>query len=186
MPESHASIADIYLKLKQQANRDLRRLGVDAVPNWFRYGYLRYQGQGYEIRVDLPLASIDSNYPDGVCRAFHDAYARNYGYHDPLATIEAVDWHLVATLETPEASLDLGWRAPGESSDSLKHRQAWFPENTNFVDTPIYDRRNLGKNRLINGPAIVEDPEATIVIPPAMSATVSSQGHIVINTGVDP
>jgi N-methylhydantoinase A/oxoprolinase/acetone carboxylase beta subunit len=39
---------------------------------------------------------------------------------------------------------------------------------------------------LINGPAILEDPEATIVIPPAMSATVSSQGHIIIDTGVNP
>ena len=186
VPESHSHIADIYLKLKQQADRDLRRLGVDAVPNWSRYGYLRYQGQGYEIRVDLPLVPIDSDYPDGVCRAFHDAYARNYGYHDKLATIEAVDWHLVATLETPEATLDLGWRAPEESSDSLNNRQVWFAENANFVNTAIYDRRNLGENRLINGPAIVEDPEATIVIPPAMSATVSSQGHIIIDTGVDP
>ena len=38
---------------------------------------------------------------------------------------------------------------------------------------------------MIDGPAIVEDPEATIVVPPNMSARVSRQGHIVINTGVD-
>ena len=99
---------------------------------------------------------------DRGCRAFHYSYARNYGYHDKLATIEAVDWHLVATLETPEATLDLGWRAPEESSVSLNNRQVWFPENANFVNTAIYDRRNLGENYLIDGPAIVEDPEAGV------------------------
>jgi N-methylhydantoinase A len=183
--ESHSVIAEIYLKLKEQADRDLHRLGVEAVPNWSRYGYLRYQGQGYEIRVDLPLLPINDGYPDAVCRAFHGAYARNYGYHDELATIEAVDWHLVATLETPEATLDLGWHAPGESTGDAGKRPVWFPEQGTFIETAIHDRSRLGDDRLIDGPAIVEDPEATIVVPPNMSARVSRQGHIVINTGVD-
>ena len=184
VPESHSLIAEIYLKLEGQANRDLQRLGVDAIPHWSRYGYLRYQGQGYEIRVDLPLLPIDDDYTNEVCRAFDQAYARNYGYHDKLAAIEAVDWHLVATLETPEAILDLGWRAPETSGDSVSKRPVWFPEQGRFVETAIHDRSKLGQGQLIDGPAIVEDPEATVVVPPGMFAEVSRQGHLVINTGV--
>ena len=183
--ENHIVIAEIYVMLKEQADRDLHRLGVDGVPKWSRYGYFRYQGQGYEIRVDLPLLPIEDGYPDAVCLAFHDAYARNYGYHDELATIEAVDWHLVATLETSEATLDLGWQAPGESTGDAGKRPVWFPEQGTFVETAIHDRSKLGEGWMIDGPAIVEDPEATIVVPPDMSARVSRQGHIVINTGVD-
>ncbi|GIT25193.1 MAG: hypothetical protein CM1200mP41_12370 [Gammaproteobacteria bacterium] len=39
---------------------------------------------------------------------------------------------------------------------------------------------SLEKGRLIDGPAIVEDPEATVVVPPGMFAEVSRQGHLVI------
>ena len=54
---NHIVIAEIYVMLKEQADRDLHRLGVDGVPKWSRYGYFRYQGQGYETvsYTHLPL-----------------------------------------------------------------------------------------------------------------------------------
>ena len=80
--------------------------------------------------------------------------------------------------------MDLGWRAPETSGDSVGKRPVWFPEQGRFVETAIHDRSKLGQGQLIDGPAIVEDPEATVVVPPGMFAEVSRQGHLVINTGV--
>ena len=81
------------------------------------------------------------------------------------------------------AGLDLGWRAPQHTDAGPGRRRAWFPETDGFTDTAIHDRRRLGAGAQLPGPAIIEDPEATIVVPPGMHANVSAQGHIVIDTG---
>ncbi|MCB1742063.1 MAG: hypothetical protein KDK91_16940, partial [Gammaproteobacteria bacterium] len=75
-------------------------------------------------------------------------------------------------------------RASGEAPVRAR-RRAWFPEHDDYLDTAIHDRRDLRPGMHLAGPAIVEDPEATIVVPPRMRASVSKSGHIVIETGND-
>ena len=174
----------IYEELERRAVADLERLRVAGDPVWSRSGYLRYRGQGYEIRAELPGARIGDDFASVVAEAFHAAYERSYGYRDDGASIEAVDWHLTATLPAEPAALDLGWRAPGRGTAAPGERPAWFPESEGFTVTAVHDRRRLGAGALIDGPAIMEDPESTIVVPPGMGARVSPQGHIVIDTGV--
>ena len=179
-PDAASDIRAIYANLEERATADLARLGAPGEPEWRRYGYLRYRGQGYEIQSELPAGDIGADYPAAVEGAFHKAYAQAYGYHDPNAVIEAVDWHLVATLPAPGGALDLGWRAP-ETSAPAGMRPTWQPEAGGFVDTAIFDRRTLAAGARIDGPAIVEDPEATIVVPPGAAARVTARGHMVID-----
>lgn len=177
-------IVAIYAELKDRADEDLARLGASGAPTWTRYGYLRYRGQGYEIRADLPGGEIDAAFPKTAAAAFHAAYETAYGYHDETAAIEAVDWHLVATLPQPAGALDLGWRPPAGEMPAPRERQTWQPEAAGFVDTPIYDRSEAPAGAVIQGPAIIEDPESTLVVPGGMSATVTERGHILIDTNV--
>ena len=173
----------IYDDLERLAGADLERLGAACEPVWSRSGYLRYRGQGYEIRAEFPFTVIGDDYAEVVAEAFHAAYARSYGYRDDGAAIEAVDWHLTATLPVEAASLDLGWRAIGPATASPGERLAWFPETEGLAATVVHDRRLLGAATEIAGPAILEDPESTVVVPPGMTATVNPRGHVIIDTG---
>ena len=175
----------IYDELERRAVADLDRLGVAGEPTWSRSGYLRYRGQGYEIRAEFPFAEIGDDFASVVAESFHCAYARSYGYRDDAAEIEAVDWHLTATLPVESAALDLGWRASAQGSAAPSERRAWFPETEGFAAAAIHDRLWLGAGTVIAGPAILEDPESTVVVPPGMTATVNPQGHVIIDTGVD-
>jgi N-methylhydantoinase A len=177
--DAAAVIQSIYQNLEIRAKADLAKLGAAGEPKWSRYGYLRYRGQGYEIRADIPEGPIDGNFPGTVGRAFNAAYVTAYGYHDASAEIEAVDWHLVATLPHPTGVLDLGWQAPS-TSGAATTRMTWQPEVGSFVETPIYDRRHLAADTTIEGPAVIEDPEATIVVPTGAVARVTQQGHLSI------
>jgi len=78
--------------------------------------------------------------------------------------------------------LDLGWHVP-KSSIAPWQRETWQPEANGFVETKIYDRRGIFVGTEIVGPAIIEDPEATIVIPSGDTAIVTENGHIRINIG---
>ncbi len=105
----------IYEGLESRVSEDLKRLGAPGTPKFNRYGYFRYKGQGYEIRTDLPEGPINSDFPALVAEAFHASYEKTYGYADHEAAIEAVDWHLVATLPLHSDKLDLGWHVPKSS-----------------------------------------------------------------------
>ena len=59
---------------------------------------MRYQGQGYEIRVDLPSGDIGPDFPAAAIAAFEAGYKAVYGYIDPGARVEAIDWFLIATV----------------------------------------------------------------------------------------
>ena len=120
-----------------------------------------------------------------VAESFHATYARSYGYRDDAAAIEAVDWHLTATLPAGAAELDLGWRAPEQGAVGPAERLAWFPETEGFAVAAVHDRRGLGVGTEIAGPAILEEPESTVVVPPGMTASVNRQGHVMIDTGVE-
>ena len=60
-------------------------------------------------------------------------------------------------------------------------RPAWFGAPHGWVETPILRRSDLATARV--GPLIVEEYDATCVIPPGASASLDSGGNIVIELG---
>ena len=51
-------------------------------------------------------------------------------------------------------------------------RKAWSPERGAFAEAPVYDRYALEPGAVIEGPAIVEEREATTIVPDACTLTV--------------
>jgi N-methylhydantoinase A len=185
-PEAAASIAEVYEELEARVQVDLDRLGKAEKPIWSRYAYMRYVGQGYERKVDLPNGSIDTDYPDKIGAVFEESYLKNYGFTDPDADIEVIDWYLMATIP---GTYDVGHRfasvrAAGESI-VVGTRDAYFPELGGFSACDVIDRYRLAEGDTFNGPAIVEERESTTVILPGDVVTVSRSGHMVIKVGYE-
>ena len=66
---------------------------------------------------------------------------------------------------TAEAGLD-----PGAAE--VERRHVWLRERAAFVSCPIYDREKLVAGNRVEGPAIVEQMDATTLIPPGSVAAV--------------
>ena len=147
---------------------------------------MRYVGQGYERKVDLPDGPIDGSYPDKVGEAFVEGYLRNFGFTDPDAGIEAIDWCLVATVpgdrDAPRRFDGLG-EAGG--SAVVGARRAWFPELDGFAECDVVDRYRLREGDAFEGPAIVEERESTTVVLPGDAVTVGPSGHMAIRVGYE-
>ena len=60
-------------------------------------------------------------------------------------------------------------------------RQVRF--NGGWYDTRIFDRACLGKGAILAGPAIVEQPDTTVVIDPGATAAVDGLGNLMISVG---
>ena len=153
---------------------------LSGPPNrWLRHAYLRYRGQGYELRVELPGGKIASTYIDEVLRRFHHAYRNAYGYDQTDQPVEATEWHLTAIADGTQA-LPTMKRSAQQSRNGKTTRRAYFPELNGMVDCDIYERLGLEVGSVVTGPALVVDPDSTTLILPGDTANVDKSGHLLI------
>ena len=135
---------------------------------------MRYAGQGHEIRVAWP-ATRDASIVRG---AFEAEYERLYGRLGPEGVaLETISWRVQSSGPRPIVALAVA----GESGPALKgERQAWHPELGGLTATPVYDRYRLAPGARIEGPAIVEERESTLVIGPGGTGVVDDQWNLVV------
>ena len=128
---------------------------------------LRYAGQSFELTVDVGRA-FDA---DDLRERFADAHEAAYGYRvdEP---VHLVNCRVSATV--PRRQPDIEYT--GGDDARKDSREATFADGTH--QAPVYDRDGLAVGRTVEGPAIVEGTESTVVIPPAWNAVVRDDGAL--------
>jgi N-methylhydantoinase A len=174
------SIEQLYRKLEAQARAEIARVGQSGEPQWSRYAQMRYVGQGFEIHVDLPGDALAADYPAKVIAAFREAYLRKNKFVDEQGVVEGVDWTLVAT-QARHGEVDIRMTDGAAAPSALATRKAWFPEAGGLVDARVLDRAALADGASFSGPAIIDDPYCTIVVPPGDTVRMNAEGHIIID-----
>lgn len=178
-------IARLYQELEA---RCLEVIGNQSPHRWRRYASVRYAGQGYELRVEIPMAPDEGDFVEALRAAFLDAYTTSYGYAEADKPLEVTEWSLSAELGplgTPVRGAAHG-SLPGATGGARSQR-AYFPEVSDTpLDCRVYGRREVASAiDGVPGPAIVADDEATTLIPPGDLARVNAEGDLVIQIAVD-
>ncbi len=145
---------------------------------------MSYQGQTHTVNVPLP--ADDSQAEDfrigreAILKAFEDRYRSVYG--QPLEEIPARVLNLRVTAIGRRRRFDLSLLAPDEGAELKEARTAsrrvWF--DGRYFDSAIYDRLRLPAGACIPGPAILEQPDATIFIEPGLKGEVDRFGNLII------
>ncbi|MFP6758582.1 MAG: hydantoinase/oxoprolinase family protein, partial [Alphaproteobacteria bacterium] len=174
------AIAAIYAELEDQARADLSRLGMAGAPHWSRFAYMRYAGQGYEVRTDLPDGDIAGDYAARAMAMFHDAYERQYRYRDPDAGVEAVDWVLVARLPVVRNGATIRFTGDAGATRPPARRNAYFPESGGYCEVSVIDRATMAVGEAVPGPVLIEEADSTTVVLPGDRAALSPRGHLVL------
>jgi len=142
---------------------------------------MRLVGQMHEINVPLPAGAIDQYSLDAIRSSFAQVYTRRYTSLYAGATIEAISFRVRVLGPAPELALDqAGGAAAGEKRKGARH--VWF--GGGFVEAPVFDRYALMPGDTIPGPAIVEEREATTVVPPGDSLRVDKNLNLRLTIGV--
>jgi N-methylhydantoinase A len=175
-------IAAILDELEQRARRQAAQLELGHPLSISRSAYMRYAGQGYDVRVALADGPVDETYEIKMRAAFYDTYRRDYGFVDPDAEIEVTDWYVVASLGNGSACAAVRNDATGGISDFAVtgERAAYFPELGGMAPSKIVDRYRMKASDLFAGPCLVEERESTTVILPGDVVRVDALGHLVI------
>ncbi len=142
----------------------------------------RYQRQNYELSVPIEAGDLTAEKLPDLIERFHAEHARLYDYARPGAPIEFVNYRLAAVGILPKAPVPR-WdrRAAGESLVPVGQRPVYFKEAGAYVPCDLYQRSQFCAGDTLAGPAVVEQMDSTILIPPAVSAAVDEFGNMLIH-----
>ena len=180
-------ILELLRELEDEAHEKLFEMGFLGPSQVHREVEMRYTGQGYQITSNIPEGLLKQGlFAKGLRKIFAKAYQATYG-KELLGdwSIEALTWRVrVESDSTITSDMDLGFQTTSIKSHK-GNRPAYFRELDCFVDCPVYNRYSLGANIEINGPAIIEEKESTIIVGPHSLAKVDKMSNIIIEVAVN-
>jgi N-methylhydantoinase A len=183
-PLADAATAQIDDRFADQAAAGRRLLDEDGVPLAdivVRHeADLLFRGQSHVFRVPVTAPGFDCR---AVLTDFIERYKARFDIELPEMTAMLVN--LRTTVIGRRAPVDLAIFTPAIDGSGAPQpggtRQVRF--NGGWFDTAIFDRASLGRGVTLTSPAIVEQPDTTVVVDPGATAVVDGFGNLVISVG---
>lgn len=163
------AIAEAVKELGDEARRALGDAGAQVEVTY----ELRYRGQSFELAIPGP----PSPSPEALRRDFEAEHERVYGYRDPDQTLELVT--IRATAVTPGAELRLADTASAGPAGRTT-RSATFDGHPLEIEVI---RGSPAAGERVEGPAVVQLSESTVLVPPGWRGSVDDTGTIVLEAG---
>jgi N-methylhydantoinase A len=181
----HACVEKTFGELTGRAGEALDAEGFARGENrYVRTADLRYFGQAFEVRVNVPDQVVDAGLADAVATSFHDAHRALYGYDfhdDARQQVEWVNLRVtgIGPITRPELT-EITRAEAGAERASTGTRGVCFEPAGGYVDAGIYRRPDLRAGDVLSGPVIVEEFGATVPVHPGFTVRVDAYGNLVI------
>lgn len=175
-----------FLQLEQQVRDELARQGLQfSEIQLHRSIDMRYSMQLAEVSASVGEGPLDAAALEAAVEEFERRYAALYGEGSGFreAGIQAITFRVrgVGVLPFSPAMPNIARAAgsdPGEAR--VESRRVCLDGAIGFAETPVYDYSKLRAGHVLDGPAIVEVPTTTVVLPADRRGTVDSLGNLII------
>ena len=178
---SVTAVQSVFDDLRSQADAALDREGFAADSRRFvRTADLRYYGQAFEVRVEVPDEAVTPQLFAVVAERFHEEHKVLYGYDFRSDARQEVEWvNLRVTGVGPIRKPGPRTVAAGAGAQTARSgtRAVFFDD---WIETAIYDRALLGAGDVVDGPAVMEEFSSTVPLHPGFRATVDDAGNLLI------
>ncbi len=180
---SLSELSGLYRSLEEEGTGTLARQGVPGEQmRIVRGAEMRYSGQLHDVDISLPDTELGANFSkqdfDELLQTFHDRHKAVYGYSDKALPVIFSTLKLQAKGIRPSIELVEQPFSSKDSSAALRRkRSVYVKELGRFAETPCYGIDALQHGNAIRGPALLEHPQTTIVIPQDAELTVDTYGN---------
>jgi N-methylhydantoinase A len=145
-----------------------------------RFADIRYVGQGFELTIPVPGGMLQTSSLAALEETFAARHQETYGHRSDGDPLQFVNLRLTALgqrLAEPAVGRDAS-HASGYAK-SASTRDAYF-HGFGILTTPLLSRNDLAKGGH-KGPFIIEEYDATVVVPPGWIARADSIGNVIIS-----
>ena len=159
------------------------KVSFESIEHYFELDML-YVGQTHTVPVRLPidLDGVRKGFGrDIIQTAFEDSYQRSFGSLLDDISVRVLNLRVTVIGRRPKFNLSiLGPSSSGSLEDAKSEtRQVWI--NGQWWDADVYRRLDVPESATVPGPALLEQPDATIFIEPDLEALVDNFGNLVIS-----
>jgi N-methylhydantoinase A len=166
-------------EMTQHGTAELVSAGVPAAAVAVElFADVRYQGQGEPIRVPLGAELVED--PERqVAGAFGSAYSTLYGRHPSGVRTEVLTWRV--RVAGPAPSLEVLGGDDGHRKALKGERRIWSDREGSFVGARVWDRYALRPGDIVEGPAVCEERESSVVIGAGGRGKVDGAGNLAVD-----
>src|SRR6185295_14770493 len=144
-----------------------------------RSGAMHYQGQSFELTVPVPDGPFDAAMVAHLEEAFGREHETTYGHRaGPEEPVELVSIQVIGQGLREGTSVPRGMLPSHSDTEPTPPRRAYFGATHGWIETPILKRSDLATKQA--GPLIVEEYDATCLVPPGAVAEIDADGNIII------
>jgi N-methylhydantoinase A len=174
-----SEIESRFTELEGRARERLRAEGIaDKDVRLLRSLDMRYLGQwrSLEISVDGEVESLED-----LTARFHEEHERQHAYRREETPVEIYQLKVAAIGTIPKPELPREETVEHEP-EAKEHRETLFGDEGK-VSAAVYRRDDLRPGAKIAGPAIIEQLDSTVVVPPEDEAEVDGYSNVIIRVG---
>jgi N-methylhydantoinase A len=172
-------IQSIFEDMEAQGREQLGREGFSGSSVvLIRSADMRYIRQSYELSVPVRAGTLTGSDLAAITDDFHRLHDKAYGYAREAEAVEFVNLRVVALGKLPEFQVVKRTVEARRALESAGTREVTFAGRP--VEAPIYLREALPEAVEIHGPAIIEQLDSTIVVPPEYRAKADRYGNLLI------
>jgi len=176
-----ALVADLFEELEAEGRRALAEEGVeDDSIRFLRALDLRYKDQVWEVTIDVGGVDLrgDSAETRGLVEnLFHERHYELYEFSQPGYPCELISLTLTAIGVSPGLRFESGESDGAPAPEPVARRLAFVSRGEPPVETPVYSGSSILSGHTLAGPAIIEEPHTTILVPPGWRTTFHGAGH---------
>ena len=151
-----------------------------------RFAFMRYAGQGHEIKVSIENKLLKENDIDKIQNSFENEYKKLYGRILPNADIEILTWSLYLSLfsKNNEKSLikNIKFKKQVQSKISTKILNIISGE---YESVPVFLRNDLNVGDEIIGPSVIVEDQTTTIATDNFNTHILANGYLQMDWNKD-
>ncbi len=176
------ALTAVWQELESEARAQLTADGfAERQISIRRSANMHYKGQIFELSTPAPDGAFDRDKIGELEERFGQEHERTYGHRaGPEEPVVLVTAQLIGRgLPDHEAVPDRLIAANAGAGRAPSRRPAYFGPDIGWLDTDVIDRSLLTDRR--QGPLIIEEYDATCIVPPGAAAAPDDYGNIIIS-----
>ena len=181
-----ARVNGIFAELEAEAIAELKAQGfARSRIKVSRFADAKYSNQIHELTIPLlSQGKIKKSNIGDIAEAFHGLHERLFSYCVRESAVDLFHWRITAVGKLPEREAAVEKRTRKPVSDAQKGtRMVYFRAFGKYRKTKLYDGNLVRFGMTVEGPAIVEQENSTIVVPPKQTLKANKYGDFVLGIG---
>jgi N-methylhydantoinase A len=181
-----ADPAEIDAAFRALAAEAAARLAEDGISgaraSIQRFSALHYKGQSFELVVPVPEGTFDRRMAAALEEAFGREHEKTYGHRaGPDEPVELVAIQVIARGLAEDGGVPQRLVHARPAVRAPSRRRVYFGAPHGWMETPIIARAELAGP--CSGPLIIEEYDATALVPPGATASRDAHDNIIVALG---